>query len=218
MSIASAEPEFARSVFINCPFDPDFDPLAKAILFCVVRFGLRPRIAAERNNAGETRIDKIAGLIAASQFSIHDLSRCQARQAGEHYRMNMPFELGLDFGCRRFGGGRFSSKSILVMEEQRYRYQAALSDLAGIDIVQHGGRYDLAVKAVRDWLAAMEGFPTISEARVLAEYEDFQEWYVEKRRADGYPDDELPTFMLNVQVPELLRAMSGWETAGRPRR
>ena len=43
----------------------------------------------------------------------------------------MPFELGLDFGCRRFGAGRLARKVILVLEQERFRYQAAISDLAG---------------------------------------------------------------------------------------
>jgi hypothetical protein len=183
------------------------------MLFCLVRFGLRPRVATERNNAGETRIDKIADLIKESEYSIHDLSRCQAREAGEHYRMNMPFELGMDFACRRYGGEPYSRKKILVLEEQKYRYQAALSDLAGIDIVPHEGKYELAVKAVRDWLAAMPGFERIAERKVLSEYEDFQEWYAEKRRADGFVEDDLR----NVPVPELLQAMFEWMAAGRPR-
>jgi hypothetical protein len=208
-----AHPEFSRSVFVNCPFDWDFEPVLKAMLFCLVRFGLRPRVATERNNAGETRIDKIAELIKESEYSIHDLSRCQAREAGEHYRMNMPFELGMDFACRRYGGEPYSQKKILVLEEQKYRYQAALSDLAGIDIVPHEGKYELAVKAVRDWLAPMPGFERIAERKVLSEYEDFQEWYAEKRRADGFVEDDLR----NVPVPELLQAMLEWMAAGRPR-
>jgi hypothetical protein len=206
-------PEFSRNVFVNCPFDWDFEPVLKAMLFCLVRFGLRPRVATERNNAGETRIDKIADLIKDSEYSIHDLSRCQAREAGEHYRMNMPFELGMDFACRRYGGEPYSRKKILVLEEQKYRYQAALSDLAGMDIVPHEGKYELAVKAVRDWLAAMPGFERIAERKVLSEYEDFQEWYAEKRRADGFVEDDLR----NVPVPELLQAMLEWMAAERPR-
>lgn len=207
------DPDFSRNVFVNCPFDLDYDPVLKAVLFCLVRFGLRPRIATERNNAGETRIDKIASLIEASEYSIHDLSRCQAREAGESYRMNMPFELGMDFACRRFAGAPYDRKKILVMEEEKYRYQEAISDLAGIDIVPHGGRHDLAVKGVRDWLAGMKGFPRISEKRVLSEYEDFQEWYAERRRTDGFASLD----MREVTVPELLQAMFDWKDAGSPR-
>jgi FMN-dependent NADH-azoreductase len=59
----------------------------------------------------------------------------------------------------------------------------------------------------------MPGFERIAERKVLSEYEDFQEWYAEKRRADGFVEDDLR----NAPVPELLQAMLEWMAAGRPR-
>jgi hypothetical protein len=208
-----ADAAFSRNVFVNCPFDRQYEHILKAILFCLVRFGLTPRIATERNNAGETRLDKIVELIAASRYSVHDLSRCQAAVGGEHYRMNMPFELGMDFACRRFGGSGFETKAILVLEEQRYRYQAALSDLAGVDIEAHDGNYRVAVRKVRNWLSGMPGFARIGAGKILSEYEDFQEWYGERQIAAGFSTDDMD----DVSVPELLLAMFDWNAAGRPR-
>jgi hypothetical protein len=207
------DPVFARSVFVNCPFDREYEHILKAILFCIVRFGLTPRIATERSNAGETRIDKIAELVEQSEYSIHDLSRCQALVGGEHYRMNMPFELGMDFACRRYGGIAMSQKKILVLEEQPYRYQAALSDLAGVDIEKHEGNYRLAVRKVRNWLSGMGKFETIGTDKILGEYEDFQEWYAERQRRAGFSADDMD----HVPVAELLTAMFDWTAAGRPR-
>ena len=176
------------------------------MLFCLVRFGLIPRIATERGDAGEPRISKILDLIQSSRYSVHDLCRCQARDEGEYYRLNMPFELGLDFGCRRYGAGQLSTKVILVLEEQWYRYQAAISDLAGSDIEAHHGDYQLAVRKVRNWLAGMPGFEAIGAARVLADYEDFQEWYYERQRNLGFSEDDIQDY----SIAELLRAMFDW--------
>ena len=198
--------DFDRSVFVNCPLDEDYDRILRAVLFCLVRFGLKPRIATERSDAGEPRISKILDLIQSSRYSIHDLCRCQARDEGEYYRLNMPFELGLDFGCRRYGSGRLTNKVILVLEEQRYRYQAAISDLAGSDIESHHGDYQLAVRKVRNWLAGMPDFEAIGGARVLADYEDFQEWYFQRQRNLGFSDDDIRDY----STPELLRAMIDW--------
>jgi hypothetical protein len=167
----------------------------------------------ERSNAGETRIDKISELISVSEYSIHDLSRCEALVGGERYRMNMPFELGMDFACRRFGGASMAEKKILVLEEQPYRYQAALSDLAGVDIDAHEGNYRLAVRRVRNWLSGMPGFEVIGAEKILVEYEDFQEWYAERQRDAGFSNDDMD----DVPVPELLNAMFDWMAAGRPR-
>lgn len=198
--------DFDRSVFVNCPLDEDYDHILQAVLFCVVRFGLKPRIATERSDAGESRISKILDLIQSSRYSIHDLCRCQARDAGEYYRLNMPFELGLDFGCRRYGAGRLTDKVILVLEEERYRYQAAISDLAGSDIEAHHGDYQLAVRKVRNWLAGMPGLREVGAARVLADYEDFQEWYFQRQQNLGFSDGDIRDY----STAELLRAMIDW--------
>jgi len=67
---------FDRNVFVNCPFDAEYTPILEAMLFCLIRLGLNPRIATERGDSGETRIDKILELVQSSRYSIHDLSRC----------------------------------------------------------------------------------------------------------------------------------------------
>ncbi len=127
--------------------------MRQAILFCLTRFGLRPRIASERKDADETRISKILDLIQYSRYSNHDLSRCQAGEEGEYYRLNMPLELGRDLGCRHYGAGHLSQEVILVLEEKRYRCQAAICDLAGSDVHAHAGDYRLAVRKIRNRLA-----------------------------------------------------------------
>ena len=82
----------------------------------------------------------------------------------------MPFELGLDFGCRSHGGGRLSSKVTLVLEEERYRYQAAISDLAGSDVEAHHGDYQVAVRNVRTWFAGMPGFEPVGTALAVGKF------------------------------------------------
>ena len=204
--------DYDKCVFVNCPFDEEYEPLLQAILFCLVRFGLRPRIATERNQAGETRLQKIIELIEASKYSIHDLSRCQAKAEGEHYRLNMPFELGLDIGCRQFGQDH-SDKQILMMEEQKYRYQASISDLAGVDIVAHGAKLDVVIRKVRNWLVSQGGFDPVAAAKVQSEYEDFQGWHYTTQVIAGFREDDIKDY----PTAELLAAMIEWEKSGRPR-
>jgi hypothetical protein len=122
---------FERNVFVNCPFDKRFQPLLRPLLFTIIYLGLQPRIALERTDSGESRLDKILELIRESKYSIHDLSRSEANAAGELYRLNMPFELGLDHGCRTFGQAKFRDKRALVLEAEPHRYKAAISDLSG---------------------------------------------------------------------------------------
>ncbi len=197
---------FERNAFVNCPFDKEYEPLLQAILFTLVRFGLRPRISSETNDSGESRLERILELIQSSRFAIHDLSRFKAKQEGEIYRMNMPFELGLDIGCRRFGSGRLARKRTLVLEEQRYQYQKSLSDLAGCDIDAHDGDFMIAVRKVRNWFSGIGGFEEVAAARVLADYEDFQHWHLRQQKGIGSSEDDISDY----STSELLRSMFKW--------
>ncbi len=204
-------PSFDSNVFVNCPFDDDYSSILQAILFCLIRFGLNPRIATERSDSGEARIEKIFELVESSRYSIHDLSRCQAQEAGEHYRLNMPLELGIDFGCRRFGSERLSNKVFLILEEERHRYQVAVSDLAGFDIEAHGGEYATAVLKVRNWIMVQGSFERLEARQLISEYEDFHGWYLEGRLSEGASEEDIR----DSSTAEWMRAMHEWcETGG----
>lgn len=113
-----AQPSFERSVFINCPFDKDYEPILQAILFCVLYLGYYPRLSTEQSDSFQSRIDKIQDLIRDSKHSIHDLSRCQAVEEGEYFRLNMPFELGMDFGCRQYSGDAGAKRGVLFWKKR----------------------------------------------------------------------------------------------------
>lgn len=169
-------------------------------------------IATERENAAESRLEKIISLIKSSKYSLHDLSRSQSESAGEVLRMNMPFELGLDFGCMKYGGRKFSSKSIFVMEQKKHNYYISISDLSGSDIATHNGDYLIAIRKVRRWLCGLGFDDSISPTKIVSEYEDFQEWYYEKKEALGFSEDDI----LDYSTNELLTAMKEWQRLGRP--
>lgn len=204
--------EFETNVFINCPFDKDYAPILQAIMFCIVVLGYRPRLAFERADGGENRLDKIRSLIEQSKYSIHDLSRCQARKKSEIFRLNMPFELGIDFGCRQYFGHGRDAKKFLILEENRYRFQAALSDISGCDIEAHSGKYDTAMTKVRNWLRQEAGINADGPAKIRGDYVTFQEWNYERKLSEGYSENDIleyPTF-------ELLNDMQSWVQMGKP--
>lgn len=204
---------FETSVFINCPFDKDYEPVLQAILFCIIYLGFSPRIATESNDSGDIRLEKIRNLIEESKFSIHDLSRCQSNKKGEHFRLNMPFELGMDYGCRQYFGKGRETKRILILEEKPYRYQAAISDLSGCDIKSHAGDFQKAVRHVRNWFVSEAQLEATDGAgKILGAYIDFQEWHYEKQLAAGFSDEDIQDY----PTKELLDAMKEWMKAGKP--
>jgi hypothetical protein len=205
-------PPFERSVFVNCPFDEDFAPLLQAIAFCITDLGFFPRLAPENANTAANRLDRILELIRGSKYGIHDLSRCRSAAAGEYARLNMPFELGLDHACARFGGGQMSGKSILVLEENRYDYQKGLSDISGWDIHAHGGDFIKAVRIVSGWLIRHAGAAPVGPSKIQNGYLAFQEWYWEREMARGASDDDIKAY----PTGQVIVAMREWVEADRP--
>ena len=113
----------SASVFINCPFDKEYQPLFDAIAFCVSACGFVPRCTLELTDAGEVRIENIYRLIAQCNHGIHDISRTEVK--GQPYqlpRFNMPLELGIFLGAKRFGA-HSSQKRCLIMDRAPYRYK-----------------------------------------------------------------------------------------------
>lgn len=199
---------FDDNVFINCPFDREYYGLLRPILFTVIYPGLQPRIALERSDSGEARIEKILELIQESRYAIHDLSRIKSRKANELYRLNMPFELGLDVGCRNFGGAQLATKRCLILEAERYRYQAALSDLSGSDIAVHGNEPEEAVVVVRNWLAPQYRPNAAGPARIWGAFTDFMAANYDALKLRGFSDKNIE----DLPISELLTGMENWIT------
>lgn len=141
------------SVFINCPFDDHYQPLFEALVFAVRVCGLTPRCALEVNDASQVRIEKIYSLIRLCRWGIHDLSRTELNDFGLP-RFNMPLELGIFLGAKKFGSSFQRHKSCLILDSEPFRYQRFISDIAGQDVTSHHNDAAQAITAVRDWLAA----------------------------------------------------------------
>ena len=90
--------DFNKNVFINCPFDDDYRQMLLSLIFTIKHLGFNPRLSLEKDDAGVSRLAHIVELIEASKYGIHDLSRMMAVKKGAPARMNMPFELGIDYG------------------------------------------------------------------------------------------------------------------------
>lgn len=168
---------YKRNVFINCPFDSEYQPLFYGIVFAVNDMGFRPRCAKDESNAGKGRIEKIQDLISECKYSIHDISRVDLDPINNLPRFNMPLELGLDLGCKRYGNAYHQEKVILVLDTEDYRYQKYISDLAGRDPAAHHDNIEEVINEVRNWLR-LELDPKLAKtpggSRIYQRYSRFQ--------------------------------------------
>jgi hypothetical protein len=197
---------FERNIFVNCPFDDNFLPLLRPLLFTIIYLGFNPRIALERTDSGEARLSKITQLIRESRYSIHDLSRSQADAAGELYRLNMPFELGLDLGARVFGSDEMQTKRTLVLESKPHRYKAAISDLSGFDIQCHYDEPYRVIGVIRNWLKNVCLSSAFGPARIEAAFTAFMTEDYNSLTSEGFSARDI----VIIPVGELIGRMRAW--------
>ncbi|WP_232793168.1 hypothetical protein [Caulobacter hibisci] len=112
----TGEVNSADNVFINCPFDRDYAPQFEALIFGVLACGFRPRSARELDDSSQTRIDKLYGVIEECRYGVHDLSRTELDTVHGLPRFNMPLELGIFLGAKRFGGEGHVGKRCLILD------------------------------------------------------------------------------------------------------
>jgi len=197
---------FNRNVFVNCPFDEEYLSLLRPLLFCISYLGFTPRIALESLDSGKPRFDKIVSLIRQSKYAIHDLSRLKSEMADEYYRLNMPFELGLDVGCQLFQRGQWSGKKGLILEAERFRYQAAISDLSGSDIAVHGNQPVNVVSEVRHWLNNQANLRAPAPAEIWGRFTDFMADNYDTLKQRGFSEADIEM----LPVHELIACIDSW--------
>jgi hypothetical protein len=165
--------QISDSVFINCPFDEQYMPLLRAMVFAIYRSGFYPRCAMEEDDGLDSRLSKILRIIAECKYGIHDISRTELNPGGLP-RFNMPFELGLFYACKHFGDG-FGNKVAAIFEHTKYSYQQTLSDLNGVDTKDHGGDYRVLIRKTSSWLATASKRRTVpGHLMIIEDFDQFE--------------------------------------------
>ena len=168
---------YESSVFINCPYDDEYEPLSDALIFCVHDCGFIARSALELDDGAQVRIDKIYDLIEGCRFGIHDLSRTEPDAGTGLPRFNMPLELGIFLGARRYGAAGQQGKNVLILDREAHRYLNFISDIRGQDVKAHGGDRETIIRLARNWLrnaVAAAGISVPSGSLIYDRYEEFE--------------------------------------------
>jgi hypothetical protein len=166
-----------KDIFINCPFDAQYRPLLRGLVFAVHDCGFSARSALEVVDSGEARVQKIIRIIGECPYSVHDISRVELDKTTNLPRFNMPLELGLFLGARAFGDAVNQQKRCLVLDDDPFRYQSFCSDIAGQDIRAHGGKVSAAIEVVRNWLSTTlpaQGTVIPSGSVIAGRYKQFR--------------------------------------------
>lgn len=197
---------FEKNVFINCPFDPKYIPMLHVLIFTIIECDLEPRIALEEYGSEEVRINKIKELIRCSKYSIHDISRMEPLKSGDLPRFNLPFELGLDMGCKTYGTGKLATKKCLILEKTKFQYLKVISDLAGNDIEAHNSNVKVLLKKVRNWISAVTGKSLSGPKEIWENFNFFYDEFVDAYKKKYFDDDEV----VDMPIVEYIDFVKEW--------
>lgn len=165
--------KYDYNVFVNCPFDIRFRKLFHAIVFSVIDCGFIPRCALELADSSVERLDKLFNMIAECRLGIHDISRTQLDSKNRLPRFNMPLELGMFLGAKRFGSKEQKKKTCIILDTEKFRYQKFISDIGGKDIEAHSNDVSKVIKTVRNWLGTYSKALIPGAKMITEKYSDF---------------------------------------------
>lgn len=167
--------------------------------------GFVARSAREEDDGGMVRLAKIERIIEECKYGIHDLSAVELDPINQLPRFNMPLELGLFLGCRRYSSDERQRKKIsLILDAEQYRYQRFISDIAGQDIHAHRNEPETAIREVRQWLVAATGRKGLPGGTdIVGRYRRFREDFPDLCREARVEPEE-------VTFRELGRMIASW--------
>jgi len=118
----------------------------------------------------------------------------------------MPFELGVFYSAKAFGGQPHKKKCCIILEKEKYRYRKFLSDISGLDVTPHGHTMKKGVSAIRNWLVTASRRKTIPAAEnVYNRYRTFDRNIRKACRAKGVDYNTMPFL-------EVVHNMADWLT------
>lgn len=150
------------------------------------------RSALEIEDGSYARLEKIMDIIAECRFGIHDLSRTELDPQSNLPRFNMPLELGIFLGAKRFDNAGQSNKRALVTDIEPYRYQQFISDISGMDIKAHNGDPERAVAIIRNWLTNVSKRRITPAPLIVGAYNRFTSELPEITARSGFDPDDIP--------------------------
>ncbi len=111
------------------------------------------------------------------QSRIHDISRAGLDRKTRLPRFNMPLELGLWLGAKRYGNKNDRAKRALVLDRVDHRFKIFCSDISGQDIRSHQNNAATLIQRVRNWLRNSPDYKNVvfpGPEKMVARYEEFR--------------------------------------------
>jgi hypothetical protein len=157
-----------NKVFLNVPYDTDYEPILVAMVAALLSLGNTPELAFDDQRGGEDRLTCIVKLIQSCRFSFHDLSADKS----EPPRFNMPFELGIACAVHVISSKGGNGHPFYIFHNEKYRLQKTLTDINGMDPFIHEGKPENVIRKI---LGIMQYMEKASQLTVSEVYDVYQQ-------------------------------------------
>lgn len=197
---------YSNSVFLNAPFDRSYKRLFEAAIFAIYDCGFTACSAKEDEDSSTPRVEKLYKLIQNCKYGIHDISRVTLDGKNRLPRFNMPLELGIWLGAKRYGSKRDKEKRALVLDKVDHRYQKFCSDISGQDPKSHNNDATIIIRRVRNWLRNSPDYKNVAfpgPEKIVARYEQFRRELPSQCKLKGLN-------WRNLEFNDYSRLVAGW--------
>ena len=195
-------------VFLNYPFDDEYQPIAEALNFAVVAGGLLPICALDMTSPDRPRLDMLVDAISNCHYSAHDLSRSHGEGSDNFARMNMPLEMGLALYPALYSQRHEHRCAFFVASPNDYKRFA--SDLAGLDAQCHNGHDVTALSMMYDWLRGVVSKQIFNDQPTVFVVERFLEFRSRLAQVLGAGLSGRPSHSESREVMYCICAESKW--------
>ncbi len=175
------------------------------MIYVIIKNGYIPRLSLEVSDSGQVRLEKIIAIIRGCKYGIHDLSIVKAKKAKEFARMNMPFELGIDYGLRKSGVSPLDTKQFLILEAVKYDYMKAISDINGFDIKVHGNNTEKLFDCLYSWCSeTLKINRQDPPLKLFYDFADFNANLFEEKATELGSEKLAKNYIEKVSIPEYI--------------
>ena len=94
----------------------------------------------------------------------------------------------------------------MILEAERFRYQAAISDLSNSDIAVHSNEPVKVVTEVRNWLTNAADLRAPGPTEVWARFNEFMATNYDSLKVRGFSDADIEL----LPIGELIGCMKDW--------
>ncbi|HKO99963.1 MAG TPA: hypothetical protein VJU86_23515 [Pyrinomonadaceae bacterium] len=197
-----------QQVFLNYPFDDDFEHLGLAMHFAVIASGLIPVCARDLTSPDRPRLEMLVHAIDNCHLSAHDFSRLTGEGELNFARFNMPVEMGMAL-FHALQTQRNEHRCAFFVQAA-HDYRIAASDLAGLDPISYENDEFSLLTSVYEWLRDSVQNPMTTPVASALVRESYRRVRAEMDTIDGSGRNGAPNHNEVQELMYVICSNCGW--------